>query len=224
METEEYKGYTITIKQDEDPVNPREEWDNLGTMICFHGRYRLGDKHDLKHEDFKGWSHLKKYIKNKLKGHIILPLYAYEHSGITMNTTGFSCSWDSGQVGFIYITAEKIRQEYSAIRISKKLKERVTGYLVGEVETFDQFLTGDVWGYTVSKEDDENVDDSCWGFFGDKYCLEEAKSVVDWYVKRQKELDKVNAIPLKKLPVYIGHKWEFDTSGERVAERIKEGK
>ena len=29
---------------------------------------------------------------------IVQPLYLYDHGGITMNTTGFSCSWDSGQV------------------------------------------------------------------------------------------------------------------------------
>ena len=31
----EYKGYTIKVKLDEDNESPRE-WDNLGTMTCFH--------------------------------------------------------------------------------------------------------------------------------------------------------------------------------------------
>ncbi|WP_180902481.1 hypothetical protein [Martelella soudanensis] len=36
---------TIRIVPDPDPMNPRVECDTLGTMICWHPRYNLGDKH-----------------------------------------------------------------------------------------------------------------------------------------------------------------------------------
>ncbi len=49
---------------------------------------------------------------------VILPLDLYDHSGITMNTTGFHCPWDSGQVGYIYVMPEDIRKEFSAARVS----------------------------------------------------------------------------------------------------------
>jgi ribulose bisphosphate carboxylase small subunit len=32
--TEEYKGYTIKVEYDEDPQNPRTDWDSAGTMVC----------------------------------------------------------------------------------------------------------------------------------------------------------------------------------------------
>ena len=35
-------------------------------------------------------------LVEQMEGMVILPLYLYDHSGITMNTTGFSCPWDSG--------------------------------------------------------------------------------------------------------------------------------
>lgn len=41
---EEYRGYTIRLVPDPDPENPREEWDNVGTMRCWHRRYDLGDR------------------------------------------------------------------------------------------------------------------------------------------------------------------------------------
>lgn len=44
--------------------------------------------------------------------YIVLPLYLYDHSGITMNTTGFSCPWDSGQVGWIYASKEDALKEF----------------------------------------------------------------------------------------------------------------
>lgn len=31
---EEYRGYTIRIVSDEDPMNPRTEWDNAAVMVC----------------------------------------------------------------------------------------------------------------------------------------------------------------------------------------------
>ncbi len=34
----------------------------------------------------------------------------------------------------------------------------------GEVEVYDQYLRGDVWGFEVIE--DGEVKDSCWGFFG----------------------------------------------------------
>ena len=40
---EEYRGYTIRLVPDPDPENPREGWDNVGTMRCWHRRYNLGD-------------------------------------------------------------------------------------------------------------------------------------------------------------------------------------
>jgi hypothetical protein len=182
---ETYKGYTIKIEQDEYPESPRE-WDNLGTMICFHNRYDLGDKHDLNSKDFNSWNELEAYLRKENNIAIILPLYLYDHSGITMNTTGFSCPWDSGQVGFIYITKEKLRYEYSCKKITKKWIEKVTGYLNNEVKTYDQYLMGDVYGYTVEDEDGEQID-SCVGFYGTEEAENEAKSIVDGEVKKHGE-------------------------------------
>jgi hypothetical protein len=113
----------------------------------------------------------------------ILPLYIYDHSGITMNTTGFSCRWDSGQVGFIYATKEKIRAEYGWKRLTKKRLQQIQDILDGEVKTYDQYLTGDVYGYTIEKNG-EHID-SCWGYYGQEDCLNEAKSIIDHYEKKE---------------------------------------
>jgi hypothetical protein len=184
-----YKGYKINICSDDDPMNPRDN-DNLGTMLCFHSRYNLGDKQtDIKSNDFSGWEEMENYLIKKEKACVILPLYLYDHSGITMRTTSFNDRWDSGQVGFAYVTSEKIRKEYSVKSINKAIKDKVTSVLEAEVEEYDQFIRGDVYGYDIRKitkcdldcEHEETVD-SCWGFYGEiDYCLTEAKAVVDSY-------------------------------------------
>ena len=136
---EEKDGFTLYLMQDSYTESPRE-WDNLGTMVCWHRRYELGDKHKFySPDDFDEW------WKENGKGGIRLPLFLYDHSGLTMNTTGFSCPWDSGQVGWIYATGETLRKEYGK-RLTKKRMELARRCLVNEVETYDQFLTGECLG------------------------------------------------------------------------------
>lgn len=187
-------NYLIEIKQDMSPESPRE-WDNLGKMICFHNRYSLGDKHDYNSDDYSGWDEQLKVISKNEDVCVILPIFMYEHSGITIKTTPFGCPYDSGQVGWIFISKKKVRKEYSVKRINKKLKERITEYLIGEVKTYDQYLTGDIYGYEISKitkcdlghEHTEELD-SCWGFFGESECMKEAEGIVEYY-KQPKQLE-----------------------------------
>jgi hypothetical protein len=93
------------------------------------------------------------------KYYISLPLYLYDHSGITMNTTGFSCRWDSGQVGFIYVSRSNVREEYGWNRITKAREQQILKYLEGEVETYDQFIRGDVYGFIAEERPEAVFDD-----------------------------------------------------------------
>jgi hypothetical protein len=188
MESKRIGNYLIEVEVDDNPDCPRG-WDNLGTMVCFHNRYGLGDKHNYTHANYSGWDEMKKsIIKNENVG-VILPLYLYDHSGITMNTTGFSCGWDSGRVGFVFVSKEKILKEFGGKIVTKKLKEKVTQNLIGEVETYDQYLRGDVYGYTIYKiterdlggENKEEVD-SCWGYYGIDECMQQAENIVQGYI------------------------------------------
>jgi hypothetical protein len=186
-------NFVIKIYQDEDTESPRM-WDNLGTMICFHGRYNLGDKHDYNHNDYSGWEEQKEDIMKKENVCVILPLYLYDHSGITMSTSPFGCQWDSGQVGWICVSKEKVRKEYNVKRITKDIIEKVTNVLEGEVKTYDQYLTGDVYGYMIFKVDtcdkgcehEEHVD-SCWGYYGQEECMNEAKGILEYHIEKQGE-------------------------------------
>jgi len=126
------KNQELTIYMDELAEDPRTAWDNLGTMICFHRTYMLGDKHDFNSPDDVN---LKDYA-------VVLPLFLYDHSGITIRTAPFSCTWDSGQVGWIVIDTETIKKKYGVKRITKKLIEEVTDILMSEVKVYDDYLTG----------------------------------------------------------------------------------
>jgi hypothetical protein len=152
---------SVRVIQDMDAMSPRD-YDNLGLMACWHRRYNLGDVQpkDTPEEWLKS---------NAPSGSIILPLFLYDHSGITMNTKGFSCPWDSGKVGVIVATPDKIRASFGKKRITKKVREAVIKWLIQEVETYDHYLTNNVWGYDICGTDDtgNEVSDSCFGFYGD---------------------------------------------------------
>jgi len=169
------------LTPDNNPIDPRED-ENYSNMVCFDSRYTLGDIHNYTNFDnfvlslaeefgiIESKDEIVDYIiedifeKVKRKLVCILPLYLYDHSGISMRTFkhGIHKDWDCGQVGFIYLTKEGL--EKWGIK-----KSQVEKALIQEVEIYSQYLEGDV--YCIVKENynknKEQVDyDVCGGYFG----------------------------------------------------------
>lgn len=201
--TIDYKGHQINIDHDDNTESPRE-WDNLGTMYCNHSRYNLGDEKipdyyinsggdsiDIDSvESFTAW---RKNEGDNIA--IILPLGLYDHSGITMYIGSSHDRWDGGQVGWIVVTKEQLRKEYSVKRITKSILTKAEAVLRGEVKTFDTYLRGEVVGYSV---EGDLCDDSCWGFYEEADAIAQAKDAIDYTVEQARKER------LAKLKSYIG--------------------
>lgn len=158
-------GFNVTTWCDDNAESPRE-WGNASRMVCWHRRYNLGDAHNFSTpDDFREW-----WEENGTGG-VRLPLYLYDHSGITISTSPFSCRWDSGQVGYIYMTAEKMREEYAAYYPPEEWEGRARERLEAEVQTYDTYLRGEVYGFTI-KTPEGDVVDTCGGFFSEREALE----------------------------------------------------
>lgn len=124
------------------------------------------------------------------KHYIILPLYLYDHSMTSISTRSFigrahHAEWDSGQVGIMVMTKKQAHEEWGR---GKKGIEGAIRCMKSEVEEYDNYLRGNVYGYEVYRNDPETCEDdpgdgidSCWGFYGDYdgYVLEAAKEAVD---------------------------------------------
>lgn len=173
------KNYMLVIEQDDySEENPRE-WDNIGTMLCWHRRYGLGDKHgyasprdfleeivepyiaeNAKLEDVSNSKILSILRENDF---IILPIFLLDHSGLSMSVSDFGDKWDSGQVGWIYVSPEKIKKEYGAV--NETTKKTAQKELKAEIEIYDSVLRGNVWYFTLY---DTNIgENSIGGFIGD---------------------------------------------------------
>ncbi len=175
MWTIKRKGYTLEITQAE-MADPRKYNDMLlGKMICFHRRYKLGDDHDFD-EPYQ----LQQYFENnKHDIYCVLPLYLYDHSGITMSTSPFNDPWDSGQVGYIYCTKKDVEEsglnpETDYAEVEEMLKE--------EVKEYDKWLTGDppYFEYIITDENDNIVENRSFFALNDfKEMLDEMKNQTD---------------------------------------------
>jgi hypothetical protein len=184
--TDAGNGVTVAIYPDDSPESPRE-WSNLGTMICFHPDYNLGDEN----HGFTRETLIEKLREPRL---VWLSLYLYDHSGISIRAGVPSLvkdnnffpfdpgGWDTSLIGAIFVEREKVEDE---LTIPPGLSEAayIEQILRGEVETYNQYLTGDVYGYVIEDAAGNNLD-SCWGFYGIEDCEQEAMSAATYYVKR----------------------------------------
>lgn len=153
--------------------SPRD-WDNLGTILYAHSRYKVGDK-TFDSSKYTGWEEALKGEVGNLSDIVYLPVYMYDHSNQHLSTESFigralHAEWDSGQVGWIYVTKEQLRKEYSVKRITKAIKEKAISVMKSEIEVFDLYVSGEVYGVKVIELDENGEEkdfDSCWGFYGD---------------------------------------------------------
>ncbi len=190
---------------DDNPYDPRDENDNFGTMICWHRRHALGDKHEYEDADalwreligvdvheaidtatnkeLYDWADAHPEVKHSDKaygdkcrelmarmrdlisdkvdelGYVILDLFLYDHSGITMSTSRsgqFADRWDSSAVGLIYVSGDDIKKNWSVQSLDdlvdyrdgqppKPARERAADLLQCEVEEYDKFIMGETY-------------------------------------------------------------------------------
>lgn len=141
--------HKIYVERDPDPESPREF--STFTIAVRPNRYFCGDEEADETFD-AGDASL-----------YVFPVYAYIHGGVALSCSPFSDPWDSGCAGYMYAPRDQFADEAEALACAR-----------GELETFNQYMDGDVWGYRVVKVDtcaccggdEEEEIDGCWGFYG----------------------------------------------------------
>jgi len=163
-----YKGekYILEIHQDEHAENPRLNQDNFGTFAMWHRRYNMGDVNPIECPE--------EYMEDIPAERESMPVFMIDHSGIGFSTGDFNDPWDSGQVGFIWVSHEQIKEEFGDL--NPETLEKARGILKSEIEQLDHYARGYCYGFKlfeittckecghVNKEEIESV----WGFVTDK--------------------------------------------------------
>ena len=116
-------------------------------MFCGrHNRYDFNDT-DINVKDYDTKEELEEAIKERYTGATILPLYMYEHSGIALSTTPFSCPWDSGRLGFVIMTKEMAQDR------GLETKEQIEEAIKNGVEYWNKVESETLWyvSYEIAK-------------------------------------------------------------------------
>jgi hypothetical protein len=145
---------------------------------------------------------------------ISLPVYMYDHSGITINTTGFSCPWDSGKVGVVYVYKDAALQHGYELHHHAGI-EKVKDDLRAHVQMWDDYISNNIWEYTIYEVGTDDVFcpedlssltgnerfcecvDSEGGYFGDdgrKQAQEDGDEALARWVKRAAETEERAAL------------------------------
>ena len=158
--------YTLEIVRDPFPANPREEFDHVFTLHFTNNRYISGDETINPDRPLDP------------SGLIVFPVFAYIHSGVALSVAPFSCPWDSGQIGYATVSKADFLREFfgnSARLLTKARRARALEVLKIELEEFQAYIDGDVFGYVIKDADDNEIF-SCWGYYGEQYAEEDGQA------------------------------------------------
>lgn len=211
------KDWLLHVHHDDDPQDPRRDYDPVDTLACFHKRYSLGD--DLGEPMTAGqfWTkklnehlspeelmaiiasgHLESFrtgmdggndedvledfmdqvetgcyyqaIQALTEKMMVLPIYLYDHSGLTISTRDtypYNDAFDAGLIGWGILEKEKAISELGATE--DDWKEKAVDCIQSSVDAYDKYLRGDAWWYQLKDldADGEWQDyESCSGFLG----------------------------------------------------------
>lgn len=173
---------------------------------AYHGFDEDGNEPDWYHESW-GDDDVLAHVRDNypVDDYLVVPVYAYIHGGIALSVGRggqFSDPWDSGTAGFALLDINDAchwfmvdREDFDPAQAYKNLE--------GEIETYNQYLCGDVWGYIVERlnryakiigdtvDVNETLDnweavESCSGYYGSDTALEEAVLMAK-YIANDKE-------------------------------------
>ena len=185
-------------------ADPRDA-DNLGVMAAHgHRNYNLGDNTDLTQEVHEALLRVgpritARWLRIFHGAIVVLPLGLIDHSGISMYVGAGAHfadpgGWDSGIVGLIFDTPERRAVCWGDDPADP---EKIEAALRSEVEVYDQYLRGEVYGavyekrYVWTREDGETrreweQEESVWGILG----YDGAPEVARYYFPEPTEHEK----------------------------------
>ena len=213
----EYKKHTIKIFPDDGYDSPNEWGDEDTFLVHYHRDCWIECKKHISEQDVKSWfwhkrdalNQLTYNMENMMKDWWVFPVSAYIHSGVSLSLNSrFSCDqqgWDTSNVG-MYFVRKKAEKKW-------RWRKYAMAYAEGQIETWNDYLSGNVYYFVVENSDGETVD-SCHGFYGDysetkgndSDVVTEAKSIVDYEVTKKLKEHTAYLKSVIKNKVNISHR------------------
>jgi hypothetical protein len=178
VETFKHKGLEIEIFRDENAMSPKE-WDNENIFLVGYHRNFYVENSRITKDVAIDIANNEKTDETKAveKEYHIFELEAYIHSGVVLaiSQEGNFCDrqWDVSQLGLVLVSKKETR-----------LKAKAKKMAVGLIAEWNDYLSGNVYGYMVGGGG------GCWGFYGDiekSGIVESAKDEAEMLAKEKVE-------------------------------------
>ena len=207
VETIQYRGFNIEIYQDENALSPEDMGDTGAFLVHYHRDFEIENKlcpqrilaqmliltariipsqYDDDTDD---------QIHRCLHNYHFFPVATYIHSGVVLSLCGDEFPdqrWDVSHVGGYFCAKSEWPKRADALKHAQAMIER-----------WNDYLSGGVFGYNI-----EDVDDSCWGFYGHDHAksglLESAQGAIDYHIKtmRAEHTRRVKALLKSHAPLF----------------------
>jgi hypothetical protein len=153
-ETIEVGKYKVILTRDDDVQSPREDGDINLFLVANHRSFYVPPPGMKRCPESAN-----EVVDTYKKTHWVFPLEAYIHSGVRLALSGEGNfpdrQWDVSQLGMVFAAKNEWRLSKSARKAALSL-----------IETWNQYLSGDVWRWEILDEGGTVVD-SCCGCFGE---------------------------------------------------------
>lgn len=181
--TEKMGHFTVRLEQDTNTQSPAEWQDESAFLCAWHDRVFY-----VAPPGIKGRFDAQAVVEQYKDTHHIFFIEAYIHSGVVLALTGEGNfpdrPWDvSGNIGAIFLA----REEW------KRRDKKARTYALAQVEAWNQYLNGGVYGYIVEDAGGETLN-SCWGFYGFEYAKGEALNALRYQVAECDKIPTLKAI------------------------------
>jgi len=200
VESIPYRGFNIEIMADDDAQSPEDMGDDNAFLVHYHRDCHIENK--LCPRNVLGYIYTKNAddydkdgAKALLKTHHFFPVAAYIHSGVVLSIG--ACGqfpdqqWDVSHVGGFFCSKSEWPKRADALK-----------YAQGQIETWNDYLSGSVYGYDI-----EDVDGSCWGFYGYDHkasgLLDAAQGAIDYHIEtiRTKHTARIKTLIAAHCPI-----------------------
>jgi hypothetical protein len=163
-------GYVAKyLVRDENAESPDTLGDKGLFLVHYHRDFDVRKNDVITEDDARAWYQGEDIPQEK--DYWILPVEAYIHSGVALAISKEGNfpdrRWDVSNVGLVLADKKEF-----------KTKAKAEKAMRGLVETWNEYLSGDVYGVVADKYDKDKklVDnESVWGYYGEKYAMEELK-------------------------------------------------
>ncbi|MFT6841796.1 MAG: hypothetical protein ACI8Q1_000245 [Parvicella sp.] len=156
-------GNILEVIQDGNAESP-DTWENTDMFLVYDHRQFSVKRDGFEPSDIYDYLEIQSKIKSPIgldesqdeledelnryfdydSKYFIFPVYAYIHSGVSLSLNNGTCSFDTSSTGYLLVKIDESKDESDDLI-------RATEYAQGLIDTWNQYLSGDVYGFRVMK-------------------------------------------------------------------------